>query len=103
MSYLKTKAVKIEGMAGESLTLSELPAIAQIEIMVAQGKTEEEGLSYNALFIACRYGVVGWADSYSIDQIKQIITLKQANAIAAEVMKLSGIGDDGPNSEGNPS
>ncbi len=89
MSYLKSKAVTIEGV-GE-ITVSELPAVAQIEMMEAKDKP------FEGFFIACRYGA--WPDK-TIDELKRMLTLKIANDVATAVLQLSGV--DAKNSETDP-
>ena len=82
MSYLKEKMVRVEAL-GASLLLRELSALAQIEIM---GAAESP---FEGVFIACKHGVVDWADK-SIDDLKGMMTLQQASEVAGVIFEMSG-------------
>ena len=82
MSYLKEKMVRVEAL-GASLLLRELSALAQIEIM---GAAEAP---FEGVFIACKHGVVDWADK-SIDDLKGMMTLQQASEVAGVIFEMSG-------------
>ena len=90
MTYLRERQVVIESL-GESITIRELSARAQVKIIEAQ---EQQG--YAGMFIACRYGVPAWSEK-SEDEIAEMITLAQAGEIAAAVFGLSGVEDAGKN------
>lgn len=79
MTFLKSKEVTFD--FGQ-LTLHQLPAIAQIEMIEAKEKP------FEGLFIACRYGV--WPDK-TTDELKRELTLQMANDIATAVFELSGV------------
>jgi len=93
MSYLKQEEVRISSL-GDFLTIRQLPARAQIEMIEAQDKP------FEGLFIACKHGVVAWHER-SLDDIKDSITLEQASEISAAVFALSGV--ESKNSESDPS
>lgn len=79
---LKTSTAHIDAL-GESIAVRELTARAQIEIIEAADRP------FEGLFIACRYGVPAWSDK-TVDQLKDELTLAQANEVAAAVFGLSG-------------
>jgi hypothetical protein len=93
MSYLKEKSVHFDAL-GSSLVVRELPSIAQLEIIDAQDKP------FEGVFIACKWGVKDWAD-LSLDEIKQMISMRQASEISTAVFELSGV--DEKNSASDPS
>jgi hypothetical protein len=93
MSYLREKQVFIDSL-GESLVVRELPSIGQLEILEHQEKP------FEGVFIACKYGVKAWSD-LSLDEIKSMISMRQASEISSVVFELSGV--DEKNSESGPS
>lgn len=93
MSYLKEQRVFVESI-GETLTIKQLPAIAQIQIMESQ-----ESGAYDGLFVACKYGVVEWSEK-TIDELKGILPMSLAVEVSGHVFALSG--DDSKKSEGVP-
>lgn len=94
MSYLKEEAVHIDSI-GETLNLRELAAVAQIAIH------EVVDVPFEGMFVACKHGVKEWANM-SIDELKDMISLRQAGEISAHIFRLSGL-DEEKNSESGPS
>jgi hypothetical protein len=79
---LKQKTVQVESL-GEGLLLRQLSAKGQISIIEAENQ-------YDGVLIACKYGVVDWADK-SVDEIAEMITLEQAGEISTHIFALSEI------------
>lgn len=92
MSYLKEEKVKIESL-NETLTLRELNAAGQIALM------EAKDTNFEGMFIACKHGVMEWAEK-SVDEIKGMLTLRQAGEVSTAVFELSGV--EVKNSESDP-
>jgi hypothetical protein len=93
MSYLNEKAVEIESL-GETVEIRELPATAQLQIM------ESQDVPFEGMFIACKYGVKAWVDK-PLDEIKDMLSLRQVGEISSAVLELSGF--DEKNFESDPS
>jgi hypothetical protein len=84
---LKRETVTID-LVG-SIEIKELSARAQIEIAEAYRKEK----SFDAAFIACKHGVVGWSDS-TVEDISSSMPMKVINEIAQRIYKLSGFDED---------
>lgn len=79
MSYLKSKRASF---AFGEIEITELSALAQIEMMEAKDKP------FEGLFIACRHGA--WPDK-TVDELKRTLTLRIANEVAEAIFELSGV------------
>jgi hypothetical protein len=77
---LKQKTIQVESL-GEGLLLRQLSAKGQIAVIEANGQ-------YDGVLIACKHGVVDWADM-SVEEISETITLEQAGEIASHIFDLS--------------
>lgn len=95
MSYLKQKTVHIESL-GEDLLIRELPSAAQLQMI------EHKDSPFEGIFIACKFGVVDWAEK-SLDEIKEMISMRQANEVSSAVFDISGVdvkkSDSAPNED----